>query len=252
MSDELVFSEQAELNRYLFYSDVNDINIFVEDKDKEYEYETILTRLFSDEYHISSIFALGGKPEVIKAFGELGEFDSNSPDKINLYIVDGDFDRYLRSDEMIVNPHFVYLHYYNIENYLIDESAVVCFAKGKLHRLQNEVQKMINFDFWKKTIVNQAGKLFLLYCAVQAQIPQEPNVSRSEYLFIDDKTGFEKPDAYNKYYRHVSSLVPNLSHEINRIKEKYEHINGDDYFGLICGKFLLVSLYVYLRGICPV
>ena len=48
MEDGLQFSEEAELNRYLFYSDLNEINFFVEDKDKEYEYETIFLRLFKE------------------------------------------------------------------------------------------------------------------------------------------------------------------------------------------------------------
>ena len=41
MEDGLFYSESALLNRVLFYSDYNDINIFVEDEYKEYIYENI-------------------------------------------------------------------------------------------------------------------------------------------------------------------------------------------------------------------
>ena len=34
MDDGLQFTEEGELNRYLFYSDLNEINFIVEDKDK--------------------------------------------------------------------------------------------------------------------------------------------------------------------------------------------------------------------------
>ena len=46
MDDELRYTREAELNRYLFYKDINEINFFVEDKNKEFEYETILEKLF--------------------------------------------------------------------------------------------------------------------------------------------------------------------------------------------------------------
>ena len=86
-------------------------------EDKEYEYETIFARLFGEHYRISSIIAAGGKLGVKEAFQEFGEFDKNDSNKVNVFIVDGDFDRYIRSEEMIVNPHFIYLKYYNVENY---------------------------------------------------------------------------------------------------------------------------------------
>ena len=64
MDDGLQFTEEGELNRYLFYSDLNEINFIVEDKDKEYEYETIFKRLFKGKYKIASIIAANGKPGV--------------------------------------------------------------------------------------------------------------------------------------------------------------------------------------------
>jgi hypothetical protein len=250
MENELFFSEEAELNRYLFYSDLNDINFFVEDKDKEYEYETIFSRLFGEQYHISSIFAAGGKLGVKKAFNEYGEFDSNNPNKVNVFIVDGDFDRYIRNEEMIENSHFIYLKYYNIENYFIDKEATLKFAKGKLHLRDLEVQQKVKYDEWREKIVSQAQKLFLLYCAVQSKLPSEPNVARNEYLFIDEKSGFEKENAYKKYRDSILEKDSDILLEVEVIKSKYEQINGEDYYGLICGKFLLTSLYVYLKGKC--
>ena len=38
MEEGLFYSEAALLNRALFYSDYNDVNIFVEDEGKEYIY----------------------------------------------------------------------------------------------------------------------------------------------------------------------------------------------------------------------
>ena len=88
----LEYSFDASLNRTLFYSEFNDINIYVEDINKEYEYETVFKRLLGDEYRISSIFCMGGKIGVIKAFEENKKQNIND---LNFYIVDGDFDRYI-------------------------------------------------------------------------------------------------------------------------------------------------------------
>ena len=248
MNDELQYSDEAELNRYLLYKDINEINFFVEDKNKEYEYETILEKLFHSKYKIASIITANGKAGVKQAFVEFGEKSNDYPQKNNSYIVDGDFDEYIHKEEMIENSHFIYLRKYNIENYLIDEKAVTKFAKGKLHVLEKCVRDRIDFEYWKNTIVEQAKKLFLLYCAVQKVLPEEPNVARSEYYFIDDKTGFERPNGYKLYYDHIITLKDDIDSDIEDIKTIYEMKNGTDYSGFICGKFLLTSLYVYLKG----
>lgn len=248
MEEGLQFTDEAELNRYLFFSDLNEINFFVEDKEKEYEYETILSRLFKDKYKIASIISAGGKIGVKNAFYEFGEVDKDNNAKNNFYIVDGDFDRYVHQNSMILNEHFIYLKYYNIENYFIDEAAIIKFTKGQVHRLDSEVRELVKFSEWRNKIIQQSKPLFLLYCAVQNNLPSEPNVARNEYLFIDDKTGFEKEDAYDTYLKRIFSLDEKILEEVEVVASTYERINGNDYFGLICGKFLLTSLYKYLGG----
>lgn len=248
MDDGLQFTEEGELNRYLFYSDLNEINFIVEDKDKEYEYETIFKRLFKGKYKIASIIAANGKPGVKQAFEEFGEVDVNCPERNNFYIVDGDFDKYIHKDDMVRNEHFIYLNKYNIENYFIDEKAVLKFAKGKLHLLDKSVHSVINFTYWKETITQQAGKLFLLYCTVQKILPTEQNVSRSEYLFLNSETGFEKQNGYETYYDYIVTKKSDIDLDIKDVGEIHDSLDGTDYFDFICGKFLLTSLFVYLRG----
>ena len=52
MEEGLFYSEAALLNRALFYSDYNDVNIFVEDEGKEYIYEDIFQRMFDYQIKI--------------------------------------------------------------------------------------------------------------------------------------------------------------------------------------------------------
>lgn len=246
-SDELKFSNDAFATRAILYHGLNDINIFVEDEDREYEYETIFKRLLGNEYCIRTIFPLGGKPNVRQGYEEFGSMYDGVK---NYYIVDGDFDRYIHQEEMIQDNCFIYLNAYNIENYYIDEQACLSLAKGYLKKTDKEVKRIIDFPSWKSRIVSESKKLFLCYCLVQTICPEEPTIKRSHYLFLDKHTGFERTDnAFEQYNLHVHSLAPDVDNRIQAIANEYERHNGTDYFNLICGKFLLTSLGCYLRKV---
>lgn len=249
-SDELMYSSEASATRFMYYQDFNDINIFVEDAGKEYEYETIFKRLLGQGYKISSIFSAGGKNAVKERFVEFGTSNANNPKIKNFYIVDGDFDRYIYSDEMIDNPFFIYLDTYNIENYFIDEHASTQFCKGRLKCLDLASTEKLKFNYWKETIISQSKKLFLTYCFIKKYYPQHATLSRPTAEFIDAKTGFERQDgAFENYWQFVISLDTDAQYKISKIEEQYKKVNGDDYFNLICGKFLLDSLCWYIRNI---
>ena len=247
-SDELIYSPEAAATRFLFFQGLNEINLFVEDADMEYIYETIFKRLLGEDYNIKAIFPLGGKPKVKERFLEFGESTNGIS---NYYIVDGDFDRYINQDNMIDSPCFIYLETYNIENYFLDEDACIQFIKGYIKRMDAEVKKKLNFSYWKNRIVDEASKLFLCYCFIQKYYPSIKTLSRSPYLFLDDKTGFERIDgAYEQYWNNeIIALDKNAKNKIQEIDDIYKNINGLNYYNLICGKFLLDSLYCYIRSI---
>ncbi|MCI9077561.1 MAG: DUF4435 domain-containing protein [Lachnospiraceae bacterium] len=245
--DDLKYSSEALAARFLLFQGLNEINVIVEDTNKEYIYETIFKRLLGEQFKISAIFAVGGKLKVKERYHEFGEITEGIR---NFYIVDGDFDRYIYSDEMIDASCFIYLKTYNIENYFLDEDACVQFAKGRLKQMDKEVRAKINFNYWKNRIVQEASKLFLCYCFIKKYHPTIETVSRSSYLFIDIKTGFEQQNgAYQEYWQSVIELDTDAQNKIDKIDAIYQNVNGPDYFNLICGKFLLDSLYCYLRNI---
>lgn len=245
--DDLMYSSEAQAARFLLYQGLNEINLIVEDANKQYIYETIFKRMLGNKYNIATVFAVGGKPAVIKSYYEF----KNETDGIkNFYIVDGDFDRYILKDKMINDPCFIYLKTYNIENYFIDEEACLQFTKGRLKCLDKEVKRKINFEYWKKRIVHESSKLFMCYCFLKKYYPTVETLSRSSYLFIDYKTGFEREDgAYQEYWSSILELDENAQEKIEQLNLIYQNINGQDYFNLICGKFLLDSLCCYLRKI---
>lgn len=247
-TDDLKYSSEAVETEYLFFCDLNDINIFVEDEGKEFEYETIFKRLLGEKYKITKILGVGGKVELIKSFYEFG-LDNKDDSKIkNIYIADGDFDRYIYEEKMIDSPNFIYLETYNIENYFIDKKASEKYAKGQLKCSDNEVKLRVDFDNWKNKIVEQAGRLFFYYCYVKKEYPEEQSVSRSPYLFIDSKNGFEQAGAFEKYQSFVFSLNDNAEKEVEKIREEF-YKKCDNVFNLICGKFLFESLYCHIRSV---
>lgn len=244
--EDMQYSDEGEATRALLYQGLNDINIYVEDKDKEYIYETIFKRMLGDKIRIKAIFSCGGKNGVIKTYNEYGKALESVP---NLYLVDGDFDRYISPKEMIIDDCFIYLKAYNIENYFVNQDATESFIKGKLRCCDTEVRKRVKFKEWERQIIDQAKKLFLCYCLVEKEQIGIETIKRGAYAFINNKTGFEKDGAYEAYWKQVQNAIPNAEGKLKLLVASYQKINGNDYFNLICGKFLLDSLFVHLKRI---
>ena len=239
---DLLFSDEAEATRAVLFQGHNSINFYVEDKNKEYEYETILRNLLGSGYSIAAVFSANGKPGVKERYEEFG---SETEGIRNFYIVDGDLDRYTFPEEMIEDECFIYLEPYNIENHFIDEEATILYIQGKKRMRYEEAKTLINFPMWRNRIVSQASELYLLHCYVQKAKLGIPNTKRSAYSFIDD-SGFEKENSINNYRNEIEEVSPIDSSILDEIRANYFAINGEDYFNLICGKFLFASLSKYL------
>ena len=139
MSDTLQYSDNGLMNRMIFLSTSNEINVIVEDVGKEYEYEQIFDRLFDGKIVVNHIFPMNGKPGVIKAFNQYG---ATYKDKKVFYIVDGDFDEIMEKKE-IDDPQFIYLKDYNIEDYYIDKKAIIKYVSGRIKKSMSDVNTLV-------------------------------------------------------------------------------------------------------------
>lgn len=291
MTNRFEYSENGLRNRTLFYSGNNDINIYVEDSGKEYVYEEIFKRLLGENYRIASIFPLGVKNQVLKEYVRKGESSSNG--KPNVFLLDGDFDRYKDYEiankddytgpvdddsmledfilgKMFKSKSVIYLKSYNIENYFIDENAIVSYIKGILKKTDSEIFQILDYSTWRSRIVRESKDLFLIYCFIEkyknnygymyngdeSKLSIE-TVGRGAFPFLDVKTGFKSNSSIlDNLYKEVKDALKienpkmNLDCELSVIQQEYELINGKDYYNLICGKFLLESLRKYLHKIC--
>ncbi len=256
-TNDLRYSDDGCANRYLYYKDSQEVNIFIEDQDKEYEYE-VLFSILMPQLEFKTIFASGGKPAMKALFEEFGTVDADNTDHPNIYIVDGDFDRIIFPSKMIIDDHFIYLDAYNIESYLFNEDACIRFAMGKLHLPYNEVKRKINYQQWYSSIINQASELFFIYCNLQANHPSIKNVGNGPYIFIDSVTGLEREGALSQYKKRLLNEnnidIDAEMEQISEIKRNYSAIYGDNYWHLICGKFVLTSLlnYLYAKKAKPI
>ena len=248
-SNDLRYSNEGCATRYLYYKDSQEINIFVEDQDKQYEYEVIFAILMP-EVKFKTIFASGGKSAMKELYDEFGEVDPDNVEHPNIYIVDGDFDKIIFPNKMVINDHFIYLDAYNIESYLFNEDACIKFAMGKLHLQYEEVRRRIDYNQWYSSIIGQASELFFIYCHLQVNHPSIKNVGNGPYIFIDETTGLEREGALSIYKRKLlekNNINLDLEIEqISEIKSNYRAIYGDEYWHLICGKFVLTSLLKHL------
>lgn len=244
---DLAYSLDGEINRIVFYSSLNDINIFVEDKDKEHEYEIIFNRMFDNQLKISTIFGVGGKQSLFKAYDIIKDFKVNQV--ANVLIADMDFDFILDRD-MVRDDTFIYLDHYCIENYLIDEEASICFIQGRLGRLQNEVKKILAFDNWNKETTEQFYELFILFLIVQDNcLNGVCNTGESTFRYLVNSSWEVDKQKLQEYYDTVKSHLSDLDTQIAKMKSNVHGKVGSDICRIISGKYYFDSLKMYLRKI---
>ena len=248
--DGLNYSNEGLSNRVLFLSDFNSINIYVEDVGKEYEYENIFERFFDNEIKLFSIFPLGGKECVLKTFQEKGIVDSDG--KVNIYIVDGDFDN-IWDDCKIHSPNVIYLSRYNIESYYCSKEAVIKFMRMFLRSKREDVENLIQFDNWLHNFCSTMTSLFILFALVKKHCPTIPNVGISIKKFLDEN-GDLITENMNDYRSEISNNIEFIDSIEVEIKEKIDKNfvgnNEEKNLSIICGKFQIESLCRYLKGRC--
>ena len=236
------YSEEGLLTRVIFLASQNDLNIFVEDSNKEYEYEEIFERLFSRDLRINCIFPTGGKPfleEAFTLFGMSCEYGKT------FFIADGDFDEAMERD-MIVADNFVYLRRYNIESYLLHKEAIIRFMRPKLRKTLCETENLLKYDEWYTTVAPFFKKLFSLHFVVQKYCPEVENVKRGYARFLESN-GLPKEEEYDKYKAEISSFITELDEKLSDAIADLERVYGDDGVNFVCGKCYIGSLKLYLN-----
>ena len=238
---DLIYSSEALLSRVLFLASSTELNIFVEDDGKEYEYEEILERLLPDSIRINLIFPTGGKLYLEEAYDLFGKSEEYGK---CFFIADGDFDKALGRTQ-INAPNFLYLEKYNIESYFIDESCIANFMRPLLCQQLKKTKQIIDISYWKSIISSYFKQIFALHFIVQNNSLGIPNVSKGAAYFIK-KNGLPKEENLNRYIDDIEKLFPTVKGEISTNIGKLESTYGTDMTCFVCGKYLIESLARYL------
>ena len=239
-SEDLLYSQEALFNKYYFLEDQVDVVIYVEDTNKEYEYEKIFQRLFDMKLKCK-IIALDGKLNLEEAFRTKTTRRNKA-----FYIADGDFDLALGRTQ-IQADNFVYLKKYNIECYYLYQPAILTYMSMRLGKQIQETASLIDYDNWESNITPYYKKVFALHCIVQKQELGIPNVAKGACYFID-KNGFPNLSNYQRYLTEIKSDIPDINNQIEPQVQELENLYGNDLNCFICGKYIIESLSRYLNS----
>ncbi len=244
MGEELKYSSNALLNKDIFFE--NDINFYIEDREKEYRYASILKQLFNVK--IESIFALDGKNNLKRKYKELKDEDKlyNS-----FFIADLDFDFLLKRD-IVEDPHFIYLEKSEIENYILDKNAISNFLMNELKCMPTKAENLLKYDEWLEKTNKKLYELFLIYFIVQKLNIGEKNTSDKAYKYFDEE-GQVIDKEIKKYYETIEDKLieigENLDENICEAKKLIKKCYNNDFSKFIKGKYILVGLRKYLSYI---
>jgi hypothetical protein len=125
----------------IFYTELNDVNFYVEDEEQENLYFEILRRLFKS-IKIARIFPLGGKSAVLQHATSAAKQSINC---FRAYIVDRDLDHLL--GKQFEHSNVFYLDRFCVENHLLQHSAIVeIVIENHLKRKRAEVEVDLSLD----------------------------------------------------------------------------------------------------------
>lgn len=228
----------------IFYSEFNDINFFVEDAEQENLYEVIVRKILPD-LKIYRIFPQGGKPAV-KIHSE------NNSAANNVYLLDKDFDDVLGKTSS-TDPRVLYLDRFCIENYLLDESAIIEFViecKPKFKR--NLVQTRLDLDNYLKELLSNLKPLFECYFLIQKNSLEIVNCDLAPEHFSISKQRLYCICA-TKVNRYIANAINTANDPLAKDEFRKIHTCGifdlgsQEIHSIISGKYLLKLVFHRLK-----
>ena len=162
-----------------------------------------------------------------------------------------DFDFLLKKD-IIENPHFIYLEKYEIENYIVDENAIIRFLKNELECMESKAKSILKYDIWIKETYKKLYKLFIMYLIVQKYKIELHNTKGNENSYFSESGSVNKPKIENYYNILKQKLLEkdkDIEIEIQEIDNIVKFEYGSDMSKLIKGKYLIIGIRKYLSYI---
>lgn len=245
-------SKSAKRAMPVFYQELNDVNIYIEDTAPGYDriYQNILTNLL-DNFRIKKIFPIGSRKEVL----DMARKNITSLDAF--FIVDGDL--YILGGEIDDIPdNVIVLERYCIENYLADKNSLNEIIREEINCFtENSENDFIEFDSFMGSLRENLESLFILFTICHTMETGIKNVSYGYNSIIKNGNGDIDPtkiaDLKNIIYSQLSEKLslPYLDYKISELKSK---VDRDMCFALkyVSAKdFTLPLLFIKIRNVIP-
>lgn len=231
----------------VFYVGFNEVNFYVEDGDQENLYFEILRKKFPD-IKLSKIFPLSGKSNVLHH----AKSDENSSIQHRVYILDKDFDDLLGKKEVIDNVY--YLDKFCIENYVLDEDALIEFVVETDPKLKrDDIRAHLALNDAIPTIGENLRELFAVFLLVQQEELGIPNCKEKPEKFCKSKRLWEPcPTLIGEYLTRVNAALDEKGTE--RLPapilgdDRFEALRIADAETVVSGKFWLAMVFHYIKS----
>lgn len=229
----------------VFYAGFNEINFYVEDAEQENLYEVILRSHFPS-VRIDRIFPLGGK-EAIRSHAEHPQ--NNVIPAYRAYILDRDFDHLLQLQ--CDHPNVFYLDRFCIENYLLEEAALIEIVVESHPKIQRSkiVDQLRIQDVLNQTFAS-LRPLFICFAFTQRFGLALQNCSSPPEMYCKKARRWElEPSALDAYLNAIASVTPPDTQPLLDpvLDGRIADAAALDDHNLISGKHVAMMMFHYLK-----
>lgn len=233
-------SDVAKSARSVFFEDVNDIDIYIEDTATGYSklFSIIFSRLFEGKYRVKKVFPIGDRNSVIRQHS-----NHSRSDRPSIYIVDGDL--FILAGDIVENePGLFKLPVYCIENLLCDHEAIIDVLDEEEPVIaRDQIVEMFDYYDWVDKNCELLFQIFIEYSALFKIDPTVKTVAFPVRNFVTSEKGNLSREKVFKRIEdlraHSISIVGGTQYEVVRNEmisqfrdepsEKLRIVSGKDY-----------------------
>lgn len=236
-------SVQANSAKSVFFEEINDIDIYIEDTAFGYSkiFSILFSRVFEGRYKVGKVFPLGGREAVVS------EHAKNESDRPSIYIIDGDL--FLLAGDSVVNKKGLYkFPCYCVENILCDhESLLSIMDEEEPEKDYSKINELFSYQEWLENNEEQLFLLFVEYSISMLLNPQEQTVAFKVSGLVSCNKGELDKTKVLKRIEGLKSLSVNRSspekYQAVRSKIMYEfESSGLNKLDIVSGKEYLLPL----------
>ena len=228
--------------------DSQDLFVFIEDRNAIQIYKKIFQRIYGDDFKVEKVYSMGNKQGVMEKFKEW--YDNTRDLSKCVFIVDKDYN-FLLSSTFIDSTNLIELEKYTIENYLIQQEAIIKYILIHKHNISEEkVLEKLSWSTWRNEMDVGFTNLFINF-AIAFKYDLAQNCGQSPHIFLqktDHRIDEHAIQEYNALIREkCEEFGIDYNLEMEEIKKLFMVENQLDYDTLIKGKYLLQSLIKYIK-----